>query len=162
MNKHLLTEDQVIEGAKNYLLNKGRTKSRRTLGQASAETKQHGIDLHVKLEDAKGQGNNYFIEAKGNLRSDGQEMKTPMNSNFRWAVSQIILKIKVDSTKNNYIYVIAVPDSEASKCLRLMEDTWSLKSLKIRLYGAYRKKDGTLTAREYLPSEIYTKKGRMK
>ncbi len=152
--RDLLTENEVIEGTKNYLLQKGRTSRKYAIRQAEACIKQHGIDLLCKLENDKGHGNLYFIEAKGNLRSDRSPMSSKWSTNFRWAISQIILRIKVNSTRNNYIYGIALPRSDAEKAIQLIRDNWALKSLKIRLYGAYRDGD-TLTAIEYTPSQIY-------
>lgn len=81
-------------------------------------------------------------------------MRSSCNTNFRWALSQIILRIEVDSRKNNHIYGIALPRSEAERCIRRINKNWALKHLKIRLYGAFYK-DGQLTAIEYLPREIY-------
>lgn len=82
-------------------------------------------------------------------------MSSPSNKNFRWAISQIILHIKVDSTKYNYSYGIAMPQSDIEKCIRLIRGNWALKHLKIRLYGAFYNKQGRLTAVEYLPDKIY-------
>ncbi|BDF67562.1 hypothetical protein CE91St43_15340 [Oscillospiraceae bacterium] len=109
VNQDYLSEDEVIKGVENYLSQKGQTKRKRLITKAAASSKQHGIDLVFKFENDHGNGNWYFIEAKGNKRSDGAAMKSAFNTNFRWAISQIILRIKVDSTKNNYIYGIAVP-----------------------------------------------------
>lgn len=152
--KELLTENEVIEGTRNFLERKGRTARKKLLVQADAEARARGVDLKFRLENECGRGNTYFIEAKGNMRSDGRAMKSAFNTNFRWAISQIVLRIAVDSRNNNYIYGIAVPDAEISKCIALIHDNWALKHLKIRLYGAYRD-GGALTAREYLPSAIY-------
>ena len=82
-------------------------------------------------------------------------MSSTANTNFRWAISQIILRITVDSTKNNYIYGIAIPNSEIKRAIKLIENNWALKHLKIRLYGAYRNDEGELTAIEYCPRDIY-------
>ena len=154
--RELLTEDEVIQGAANYLLQKGRTSHKRVVNMSSAEKKEHGVDLVVKLENERKRGNLYFIEAKGNKKADGSEMRSSWDTNFRWAISQIILRIHVDSRKYNYIYGIAVPNSDVPKCIELIRDNWALKHLKIRLYGAYRK-DGALTAKEYCPKDIYDK-----
>lgn len=150
----LLTEDDVIQGVENYLMEKGRTEHKRVLHKASARKKEHGIDLEMKLENANGNGNYYFIEAKGNKKKDGNAMRSKFNTNFRWAISQIILRINVDSRNYNYIYGIAVPKSEIKKCIELIRGNWALKHLKIRLYGAFYK-EGRLTAAEYLPRAIY-------
>lgn len=96
----------------------------------------------------------YFIEAKGNLKSDGTPMLSKRRTNFRWAIAQIILDIKVDSRNNNYIYGIAMPRSDIEHCKKLIEDNWALKHLRLRLYGAFCQ-DGKLTAVEYLPKDLY-------
>ena len=150
-----LTENQVIKGVQNYLHNKGRTTQKRVINKSDAATKEPGVDLLIKLENDKKHGNWYFIEAKGNLKADGTAMKSSYLTNFRWAISQIILRIKVDSRHNNYIYGIAMPRSDIKKCIKLIHENWALKHLKIRLYGAYIDDNGELTALEYLPSEIY-------
>lgn len=138
-----------------FLTHKGETHTKRVVTQSDAARKEHGVDLHVRLENEKKRGNSYFIEAKGNLRADGTPMLSSRNTNFRWALSQIILRIKVDSTKNNYIYGIAMPLSDVQACAGMIRDNWALKLLKIRLYGAYRDKNGQLTAKEFLPQELY-------
>lgn len=66
----------------------------------------------------------------------------------------IAVDLNVDSTRNNYIYGIAFPNAEADKCIRLIRKNWALKHLKIRLYGVFYE-EGRLTAREYLPRDIY-------
>ncbi len=154
--KEFLTENEVIEGISNYLANKGRTTKKRVVRQADAGKKEHGVDLVFRLENDAGRGNTYFIEAKGNLKSDGAKKKSSFNTNFRWAISQIILRVKVDSRRYNYNYGIAVPDSEIEKCIAMIHDNWALKHLKIRLYGAFRDGNG-LNAKEYLPNKIYDK-----
>lgn len=152
-----MTEDQVIKGVVSFLKQKGRTTNRTVKRIADASRKQHGVDVHIRLADGKNQGNNYFIEAKGNLRSDGSLMKSRFDTNFRWAISQIILRITVDSTHNNYIYGIAMPDTEIERAIKTVRHNWALRSLKIRLYGAYVDETGTLTAREYTPRMVYHK-----
>lgn len=155
--KELLTEDEVIQGVENFLKEKGRTEQKRLISKSDAQRKEHGIDLVVKLENQARRGNWYFIEAKGNKKSDGSDMRSSFNTNFRWAISQIILRIKVDSRNYNYIYGIAVPNSEIEKCIKLIRGNWALKHLKIRLYGAFYQ-EGRLTAAEYLPKDIYDRK----
>ena len=157
MEKDLLTENEVIDAVINYLNSKGNTQITKILRRSDASQKQHGVDLQVKLANEKGNGNNYFIEAKGNKKSDGAIMRSSANTNFRWAISQILLRIKVDSTKNNYIYGIAIPNSEIKNAIKLIHDNWALKNLKIRLYGAYYNENGELNAIEYCPSDIYDK-----
>ena len=155
MKKDLLTENDVINAVINYFNNKGSTKVTKIVRRSDASQKQHGVDLQVKLANEKGNGNNYFIEAKGNKKSDGSIMRSSSNTNFRWALSQIILRIKVNSTNNNYIYGIAIPNSDIPKAIKLIHDNWALKTLKIRLYGAYYNENNVLDAIEYCPSDIY-------
>lgn len=152
-----LTEDEVIQGVANYLLHKGKTSQKRVIVMADAKKKEHGVDLKIKLENDQKRGNLYFIEAKGNKRSDGRKMRSSWNTNFRWAISQIILRMNVDSRKNNYIYGIAVPESTIGKCKKLIADNWALHHLKLRLYGAYWE-NGQLTAKEYCPKDIYVRR----
>ena len=154
-NMDFLTENEVIQGVENFLHQKGRTTNKRLINKADAGKKEHGIDLVFKLENERKNGNLYFIEAKGNVTAKGKKMKSSYNTNFRWALSQIILRIKVDSRKNNYIYGIAMPKSDIEKCKKLIRENWALKHLKIRLYGSYRTEDDQLMAIEYLPKDIY-------
>ena len=158
--RDFLTEDEVIQGVTNYLSQKGRTTQKRLINKSDAKTKQHGVDLKFKLENNKKNGNWYIIEAKGNLKSDGTKMRSASNTNLRWAISQIILRITVDSRNNNYIYGIAMPKSDVENAIKLdlIKNNWALKHLKIRFYGAFQDDNGNLTAQEYLPSQIYTKK----
>ena len=122
--------------------------------QSSILLKEHGIDLVFKLENERRHGNLYFIEAKGNKRADGSKMRSDCRTNFRFALAQLILRIHVDSRNNNYIYGIAMPQSDIMKCRSLIQKNWALKHLKIRLYGAFYE-NGQVTAREYLPRDIY-------
>ncbi len=155
VDRDWLTENQVIQGVENYLRQKGKTTNRTLIHKADAKKKEHGVDLVIKLENQKRNGNWYYIEAKGNLKADETKMKSSCNTNFRWALSQIILRIHVDSRNNNYIYGIALPRSDAERCKELIRQNWALKHLKIRLYGAYRGENNQLTAIEYLPKDIY-------
>ena len=155
MKKDLLTENEVIEAVIRYLSTKGRTEVTKIVHQADASQKEHGVDLQIKLSNAKGHGNTYFIEAKGNKRADGTPMRSSANTNFRWALSQIILRIRVDSRNYNYIYGIALPDSDAKNAIKLIRDNWALKHLIIRLYGTRYNENGELEAIEYRPSDIY-------
>lgn len=159
--RYLLTEDEVIQGVENFLKQKGCTKNKTVINKSSAEHKEHGVDLVMKLANSAGKGNMYFIEAKGNRKADGSEMSSSSNTNFRWAISQIILRINVDSRNNNYIYGIAMPDSDIEKCIKLIRKNWALKHLKIRLYGALYD-EGRLTAKEYLPKNIYKRQTKRK
>ncbi len=149
-----LTEDEVIQGVAHYLLHKGKTSQKRVVVMADTQKKAHGVDLKIKLENDQKRGNLYFIEAKGNKRADGSKMRSSWNTNFRWAISQIILRMNVDSRRNNYIYGIAVPNAQIKKCIELIENNWALKHLKLRLYGVYWE-NGQLTAKEYCPKDIY-------
>lgn len=162
MHRDFLTENEVIQGVENFLYQKGHTVQRRRINRSNAEIKEHGVDLLIKLENENKHGNLYFIEAKGNVKANGQKMKSSCNTNFRWAISQIILRIEVDSTKNNYIYGIAMPKSDVDKMLKLIEYNWALKHLKIRLYGSFYDENGQLTAVEYLPKNIYKKRNARK
>lgn len=153
----LLTEDEVIQGVENFLRQKGITAHKTLKNKASAKKKEHGPDLVFKLENEKGRGNWYIIEAKGN-KKDGLPMKSAFDTNFRWAVSQIILRIQVDPRNYNYNYGIAVPLSCIDRCIKLIRNSWALAHLKIRLYGAFRDENGNLMAKEYLPHQIYTPK----
>ena len=155
MERDYLTENEVIEGVENFLRHKGKTTQKRLINKSDAEKKERGVDLKFKLENDKKNGNWYFIEAKGNMRADGNPMKSSYLTNFRWAISQIVLRINVDSRRNNYIYGIAMPLSDIEKCKKKISSNWALKHLKIRLYGAYFDNKGQLTAKEYLPKDIY-------
>lgn len=156
-----LTEDEVIQGVSHYLLHKGKTSHRRVIVMADTRKKEHGVDLKIKLENDQKRGNVYFVEAKGNKHADGTKMRSSWNTNFRWAISQIVLRMHVDSRRNNYIYGIAVPNVQIEKCIELIENNWALKHLKLRLYGAYWD-NGQLTAKEYCPRDIYKDTARVK
>ena len=156
-----LTEDEVIKGVANYLQHKGKTSQKRVIVMADTQKKEHGVDLKIKLENEQKRGNLYFIEAKGNKRADGKKMRSSWNTNFRWAISQIVLRMNVDSRRNNYIYGIAVPNVQVQKCIELIESNWALKHLKLRLYGVYWE-NGQLTAKEYCPKDIYKDTSRVK
>jgi len=156
-----LTEIEVVKGVAHYLLHKGKTSRKRIIVMTNTQKKEHGVDLKIKLENEQKRGNLYIIEAKGNKRVDGRKMRSSWNTNFRWAISQIILRMKVDSTRNNYIYGIAVPNVQIKKCIKLIESNWALKHLKLRLYGAYWE-NGQLAAKEYCPKDIYKDTSRIK
>ena len=153
-DKDFLTENEVIQWVENFLRQKGRTTHRRVVHKADAAIKESGVDLIVKLENEKKNGNWHFIEARGNLKADGSRMKSSYNTNFRWLLSEIILRIKVDSRRNNHIFGIAMPRSDIELCRKMIRDNWALKHLKIRLYGAFYQ-DDQLTAIEYLPKDLY-------
>ena len=147
-NKDLFTENEVIEGVINYLKQKGKVENK-VFQFADATKKEKGIDIRGKLG-----GNRYFIEAKGNVNKNNQ-YKSTWNTNFRWAISQIVLRIKTHS--NNYadIYGIALPDIYVKKAIKMIEDNWLLKFGKLRLYGVYRNESNNLFAKEYKASDIY-------
>ena len=153
-SRDLLTENEVIQGVINFLGQKGITQSKRVLRKANAEKKERGVDLKFTLENLSKNGNKYIIEAKGNKNKNETAMRSAYDTNFRWALSQIILRIKVNPANYNYNYGIAMPRSDVERCIRLIRDNWALKHLKIRLYGAYYDED-RLTAKEYLPKDIY-------
>ena len=71
--------------------------------------------------------NYIFIEAKGNLKADGSRMKSSCNTSFRWALSQGILRIEVDSRKNNHIYDIAMLRSDAERFQKRIRNNCALK-----------------------------------
>ena len=153
-NRDWLTEDEVIEGVENFLKQKGRTAQKRVIKKSSAARKEHGVDLAMKLENSSGNGNWYFVEAKGNLKSDRTKMTTPCKTNFRCALSQIILRMQVDPRNYNFNYGIAMPKSDIEKCMELISGNWAAKHLKIRLFGVCYD-EGKLVATEYLPKDIY-------
>lgn len=99
VQRDFLTENQVIQGVENYLKQKGCTSHKRVICKADAKKKEHDVDLAVKLENERKNRNWYFIEAKGNLKADGSKMKSSCSTNFRWVLSQIILRIEVDPTR---------------------------------------------------------------
>lgn len=119
-NKQYLTENEVIKGIVNYLTNKGKTTKHKVVRMADAEKKEHGTDLVMHLANDAGNGNYYYIEAKGNLTSGGQTTTVNFLTNFRWAVSEIILRITSPSNKNNRIYGIGIPNSEYERCVKLV------------------------------------------
>ena len=121
VQRDFLTENQVIQGVENYLKQKGRTSHKRVICKADAKKKEHDVDLAVKLENERKNGNWYFIEAKGNLKADGSKMKSSCSTNFRWVLSQIILRIEVDPTRYNHNYGIAMPKSDIDKCKKLIQ-----------------------------------------
>lgn len=76
VQRDFLTENQVIQGVENYLKQKGRTSHKRVICKADAKKKEHGVDLAVKLENERKNGNWYFIEAKGNLKAKVRSSST--------------------------------------------------------------------------------------
>ena len=57
VQRDFLTENQVIQGVENYLKQKGRTSHKRVICKADAKKKEHGVDLVVKLENERKNGN---------------------------------------------------------------------------------------------------------
>ena len=55
-----LTEDEVIEGVANYLLQKGKTTNKQVIRMADTASKEHGVDLKIKLANDQNKGNLYF------------------------------------------------------------------------------------------------------
>ena len=145
-----MTENQVINGVENYLLQKGKTENKRVVSHSDAERKEHGIDIHVKLGD-----NRYYIEAKGSVKSDGSRMLSAFDTNFRWAISQIVLRMTTDPTNYANVYGIAVPDDKIPRCKKMIQNNKGLSLLKLRLFGAFINDDGVPFANEYLPKDIY-------
>ena len=96
----------------------------------------------------------YYIEAKGVLRAkDDAEKKSRFDTEFRFAISQIILRMKELSTAT--IYGIAVPKTEKDYRLKLLKNNKGLKTLKMRLYFAYQAENGECYAEELTPKDIY-------
>ena len=92
-HKDFLTENEVIQGVENFLNQKGRTTHRRIIHKADAAKKEHGADSVLKLENENKNGNWYFIESKGNRKADGSKMKSSCNSNFRWALKYLKIRL---------------------------------------------------------------------
>ena len=67
VQRDFLTENQVIQGVENYLKQKGRTSHKRVICKADAKRKEHGVDLTVKLENERKNGNWYFNETYGTI-----------------------------------------------------------------------------------------------
>ncbi len=150
-----MNEDNVIDGVVNYLKEKCRHRDGfRVLHRSYAKDGDKGIDLKCVAYSGGAISNRYYIEAKGTLKAkDNSEKKSKFETEFRWAISQIILQMKEWSAATNY--GIAVPESEKDDCLRLMRDNKGLAKLKVRLYLAYKAENGEYFAREMKPSEIY-------
>lgn len=150
-----MNEDNVIDGVVNYLKKKNRHRDEfRVLHRSYAKDGDKGIDLKCAVYSSGVISNRYYIEAKGTLKvKDNSEKKSKFETEFRWAISQIILQMKELSSAT--IYGIAVPESEKEDCLRLMKDNKGLKKLKIRLYLAYKAENGEYFAKEMKPRDIY-------
>ncbi len=149
-----MNEDNVIDGVINYLKDKNRKRDGFKVRRANAKDGDHGIDIKAQAYSGNTVSNRYYIEAKGTLKAkDNSEKKSKFETEFRWAISQIILRMKEFSGATTY--GIAVPMTEKDDCLRLMRNNKGLKLLKIRLYSAYKADNGEYYAEEMKPSDIY-------
>jgi len=151
-----MNEDNVIDGVVNYLKDKNRHRDSFKIAHRSyAKDGDHGIDLKCVAYSSGGQrSNRYYIEAKGTLKAkDNSEKKSKFETEFRWAISQIILQM--NELSNASVFGIAVPVTEKEDCLRLMCDNKGLKKLKVRLYLAYKAENGEYYAEEMKPKDIY-------
>lgn len=64
----------------------------KVLHRSYAKDGDRGIDLKCAVYSNGAISNRYYIEAKGTLKSvDNSEKKTKFETEFRWAISQIIL-----------------------------------------------------------------------
>ncbi|MBQ6147625.1 hypothetical protein IJH66_02870 [Candidatus Saccharibacteria bacterium] len=150
-----MNEDNVIDGVVNYLKEKNRHRDGfKVLYRSYAKDGDKGIDLKCAAYSHGIISNRFYVEAKGTLKArDNSEKKSKFKTEFRWAISQIILQMKELSRATTY--GIAIPETEKANCLKLMENNKGLKLLKIRLYLAYKDKNGEYFAKELKPSEIY-------
>lgn len=150
-----MNEDDVIEGTINYLKDKNRHRdSFKVIQRCYAKDGDHGIDIKCAAYSGDTISNRFYIEAKGTLKAkDNSEKKSKFETEFRWAISQIILQMKELSAAT--AYGIAIPKTEKEDCLRLMRGNKGLKKLGVRLYLAYKADNGEYYADEMKPSEIY-------
>ena len=150
-----MNEDNVIDGVINYLKDKNRHRDSFKIAHRSyAKDGDHGIDLKGVAYSGKRQSNRYYIEAKGTLKAkDDTEKKSKFETEFRWAISQIILQMSELSSAS--VFGIAISMTEKEACLRLMRNNKGLKKLKVRLYLAYKGSNGEYYAEELKPSQIY-------
>lgn len=151
-----MNEDNVIDGVVNYLKDNLQNRGRKFVLDRRTQAKDgdHGIDLKGHALSNGRWSTRYYIEAKGTLKvKDNSEKKSKFETEFRWAISQIILQMKELSSAT--IYGIAVPMTEKKDCLRLMRSNKGLKTLKVRLYLAYKAKNGEYFAEELTPKDIY-------
>lgn len=151
-----MNEDNVIDGVINYLKEKNRKRdSFRVIHRSYAKDGDHGIDLKCAAYSGKLISNRYYIEAKGTLKAkDNSEKRSKFETEFRWAISQIILQMSELSGAT--VYGIAVPQAEKDSCLRLMRDNRGLKKLGVRLYLAYKAENGEYYAEELTRKDIYS------
>ena len=150
-----MNEDDVIDGVINFLKDKNRKRDDfRVLHRSYAKNGDHGIDIKCAAYSGKAISNRYYIEAKGTLRArDNSEKKSKFETEFRWAISQIILQMR--EVSGAATYGIAVPMTEKESCLRLMRSNKGLKKLRVRLYLAYKTENGEYFAEELKPGKIY-------
>lgn len=152
-----MNEDNVIDGVVNYLREKHQDRGFRVLHRSYAKDGDKGIDLKCAAYSDGTISNRYYVEAKGTLKAkDNSEKKSRFETEFKWAIAQIILQMKELSGAANY--GIAVPKSEKGSCLRLMRNNKGLAKLKIRLYLAYKMENGEYFAEEMLARDIYKKR----
>jgi len=150
-----MNEDDVIDGTINFLKDKHRHRDNfKVLQRCHAKDGDHGVDIKCAAYSGTTISNRYYIEAKGTLKArDNSEKKSKFETEFRWAISQIVLQMKELSTAT--VYGIAVPETEKEACLRLIKNNKGLKKLKVRLYLAYKDTNGEYYAKELTPKAIY-------
>lgn len=150
-----MNEDNVVDGVVNYLKDKCRHRDDfKVLHRSYAKDGDKGIDLKCAAYSHGIISNRFYIEAKGTLKAkNNAEKKSKFETEFRWAISQIILQMKELSSAT--VYGIAVPLSEKDDCLRLMRNNKGLEKLKVRLYLSYKAENGEYFAEEMKPGEIY-------
>ena len=151
----IMNEDNVIDGVINYLKETYRHRDDfKILHRSYAKDGDKGIDLKCATYSNGIVSNRFYIEAKGTLKArDNSEKKSAFKTEFRWAISQIILQMKEFSGAT--IYGIAIPETEKENCLELMKDNKGLEKLGVRLYLAYQEENGEYFAKELKPSTIY-------
>ena len=150
-----INEDNVIDGVVNYLKDRHRHRDGfRVLHRSYAKDGDKGIDLKCAAYSNGVISNRFYVEAKGNLKAkDDSGKKTKFETEFRWAISQIVLQMKELSDAT--VYGIAIPEAEKDKCLRLMSNNKGLKKLGVRLYLSYKAENGEYFAKEMKPKDIY-------
>lgn len=151
-----MNEDNVIDGVINYLKSNLQERGRKFVTDYRAQAKDgdRGIDLRGHALSNGKWSTRYYIEAKGTLKvKDDSGKKSQFNTEFRCAISQIVLQMKELSSAT--IYGIAIPVTEKKNCLKLIKDNKGLKALKVRLYLAYKADNGEYFAEEMTPKDIY-------
>ena len=91
-----MNEDNVIDGVVNYLKEKNRHRDGfKVLYRSYAKDGDKGIDLKCAAYSHGIISNRFYVEAKGTLKArDNSEKKSKFKTEFRWAISQIILQMK--------------------------------------------------------------------